>query len=413
MGTLASVLTATTLTPIYAQNAAPAEEAPAAATAPAQPATAAAEPAAAPAQPAAPAAPAPPAAAKTSDGGSYRQLAPGVLKTVDPTIGGGETFSQHDVVELLAVDPKFEFAKDVTFRRDIWWLDFQYKPVRVMWIDVPQPNGKMQRKLIWYMVYTVSHPGVVLHPAQAADGTWGIQESKAPIQFIPRFQIVVPELNKAYTDRVIPCALPQIAAREDRNRPLLNSVEMTRTIVPSDQPGKEVTHWVKTGVAAATCSLPEGHGVTSGSFDLFWNGGARYGIWGSVAGNTLTLQGGAGDDLPATGTEKIACKEPETLWGVATWESVDPLVDQFDVYVKGLTNAYNWTDAPGGYKQGDAIGTGRQLRQKTLVLHFWRPGDEENPSEDDRELSKEFRTGQPGKTTDYEWMDLDYEWVRQ
>ena len=30
----------------------------------------------------------------------------------------------------------------------------------------------------------------------------------------------------------------------------------------------------------------------------------------------------------------------ETLWGVATWEDIDPRIVRFSVYVFGLTNAY-------------------------------------------------------------------------
>ena len=57
------------------------------------------------------------------------------------------------MVGLLAVDPAFDWAKDVTFRHDVWVLRFRFKPMRMMWVDVPQPSGFMQRKLIWYMVY--------------------------------------------------------------------------------------------------------------------------------------------------------------------------------------------------------------------------------------------------------------------
>jgi hypothetical protein len=62
-----------------------------------------------------------------------------------------------------------------------------------------------------------------------------------------------------------------------------------------------------------------------------------------------------------------------------------------------LTNAYRWEDAPGGFKAGDAPGTGRTLLQKTLVLNFWRPGDEF--VEDQRTI----RFGSPGKV-DYTWI---------
>ena len=33
-----------------------------------------------------------------------------------------------------------------------------------MWIDIPQPSGMMQRKLIWYMVYSITNDGKVMEP---------------------------------------------------------------------------------------------------------------------------------------------------------------------------------------------------------------------------------------------------------
>ena len=87
----------------------------------------------------------------------------------------------------------------------------------------------------------------------------------------------------------------------------------------------------------------------------------------------------------------------ETVWGIVTWEDIDPKIDRFSVYVMGLTNAYRWIDEPGKYKKGDAIGVGRRLSRKTLKLNFWRPGDEFNEHEE------EIRFGWPGA--------LDYEWV--
>ena len=41
------------------------------------------------------------------------------------------------------------------------------------------------------------------------------------------------------------------------------------------------------------------------------------------------------------------------MWGVATWEYVDPRMDFFSIYVKGLTNAYRFADPPGAYKAGE------------------------------------------------------------
>jgi len=252
--------------------------------------------------------------------GPYRQLAPGVMKSVDPQPEVAESFSRHDVVELLAVDPGLDWAKDVPFRRDIWFLEFKFKPVRMLWIDVPQASGRMQRKLIWYLVYSVTNPGKAMHPAEDADGTYTVVAVDKPIRFIPEFLLESHEYGKVYPDRVIPVAIGPISLREDPRRTFHNSVEMTREI--------------------------------------------------------------------AVG---------ETVWGVATWESVDPRIDRFSIYVAGLTNAYRWRDEPGAYQTGDPIGKGRRLARKTLKLNFWRPGDEYYQDE------KEIRYGIPGEV-DYEWV---------
>lgn len=251
----------------------------------------------------------------------YRKLAPDVLKTVNPALEVKETFSRHDVVELLAVDPNFEWAKDIDFRRDIWHLEFKFKPVRMIWVDIPQSTGVMQRTLIWYMVYTVTNPGQVLHPVKAEDGTYQVETTNQPIRFIPSFLLHSLEFDKAYPDRVIPVAVGPIQTREDPNRHFDTAVEMA---------AREI-------------------------------------------------------------------KPGETVWGVVTWEAIDPRVDRFSVYVGGLTNAYKWKDEPGAYKTGDPIGKGRRLAQKTLRLNFWRPGDEHNQHDG------EIRYGIPGEV-DYEWV---------
>jgi len=91
----------------------------------------------------------------------------------------------------------------------------------------------------------------------------------------------------------------------------------------------------------------------------------------------------------------------ETLWGVATWEDIDPRIVRFSVYVSGLTNAYKWIDEKVGdryaHRPGDPVGRGRKLYRKLLKLNFWRPGDQYNVNED------EIRYGVPGGV-DYQWV---------
>ena len=63
------------------------------------------------------------------------------------------------------------------------------------------------------------------------------------------------------------------------------------------------------------------------------------------------------------------------MWGVVTWEDVDPRIDFFSVYIRGLTNAFEFVDPPGAYRAGQPPGSGRLFTYKTLQLNFWRPGD--------------------------------------
>lgn len=285
----------------------------------------------------------------------YRKLAPGVLQSVEPARKVEESFSRHDLVELLANEPgnaKFDWARDVVFRHDVWTLEFKFKPVRMIWVDIPQPGGHMERKLIWYMVYSVKNRTVEekvvdvklledqnadplpqygwMHPVKSAEGTYQLQFLNRPIRFVPQFLLEGHEsveqgkgFNKVYPDRVIPVAMEAIRRREDPNRRFYSSAEISR-----------------------------------GRIDL-----------------------------------------DKTAWGVATWENVDPRIDRFSVYVKGLTNAYKWKDDPGRYKKGAPLETYRWLSVKTLKLNFWRPGDEYFEHE------REIRYGVPIPG------EVDYEWV--
>jgi hypothetical protein len=278
--------------------------------------------------------------AKADTLGPFRNNVPGVEITIPPNPEEAETFSTHDVIELLQGVPDLkwqpklssdtqtlaEMATKTIFRRDIWCLEFTFKPVRMIWVDVPQANGRMQRKLVWYLVYHVKNTGGHLKPVKQADDTFVTQTAERPVRFFPQFVLEAHEFNKAYLDRIIPVAIPAIQRREDPNRPLLNSVEISsKAIAPST--------------------------------DLL----------------------------------------DRSVWGVATWEDVDPRTDFFSVYIQGLTNAYKWVDPPGAFKSGDAPTSGRRLFAKTLQLNFWRPGDEF--IEDQRVI----RYGIPGKV-DYSWV---------
>jgi hypothetical protein len=288
----------------------------------------------------APKAGAAPAAAPAAKKGPYRVLAPGVEITIAPDQKEDDTFSTHDVVEILNGIPNLKWtpktepitstirdmATATVFRHNIWYLEFTFQPMKMIWVDVPQASGKMQRKLIWYMVYRVKNNGKHFKPVRKADGTYDVQRVDHPVRFVPQFVLESSDQKKAYLDRLIPVAIPAIQQHEDPNRDLLNSVQISEKPIPLS-------------------------------------------------------------------TERA----DNSVWGVATWESIDPRVDFFSVSIQGLTNAYKWTDQPAEFKVGDPPGKGRVLTEKTLVLNFWRPGDEF--VEDQRAI----RYGAPGQV-DYSWV---------
>jgi hypothetical protein len=278
------------------------------------------------------------------------EFAPGILTTIAPEPQEEEMFSGPRAlvevpiaIEGLEYDPKlnpktatvFERAKTATLRRTIWNLEFSFKPLRMIYVDIPQPSGKMQRKLVWYMVYRVRNLGGHIKPKeeievidkQSEDDVQHVKFSReltdqvemfgkvtTDLRFFPHFVLASTEYKKEYLDRVIPAALEPIRQREF--------------------PGREV----------------ELH-------------------------NSLTI------------SEVAIGKTDETndrsVWGVATWIDVDPRIDYYVLYVQGLTNAYQFDDEAGGFKKGDAPGTGRTFTKKTLQLNFWRPGDTVDPHEEE------------------------------
>lgn len=295
---------------------------------PATPAPASSAPAANPFAPAAPAPAAPSAtppvtsapvpaasgqaAAPAQPSGGYRKLARGVETTIVSPVTASDRSSRHDVVEVLAENanfgerpmlPNYKPMRNVHFKHDVWGLQFTFKPIRFLRVQ----DAKGNERLIWYMVYHVRN------------------DADKPFLFLPKFALESHDVQKLYEERILPEAIPLIQAREDKNRKLLSTAEISGEI-PSSTPEID-----------------------------------------------------------------------RSIWGVVTWEGIDPRTDRFSIFVDGLTNAYRWDDPPGGYQAGDPPGKGRVYQHQVLKMNFWRPSDTRFAHED------EIRFGIPGEV-DYEWF---------
>jgi hypothetical protein len=266
-------------------------------------------------------------AARAADGTpNPGPFAPGVLTAIPPDCSPDETVSTHDIVEIrqnpnvpwkpeLIAESQtlYGMSEGVKFRRDIWCLEFSFKPLRMIHVDVPQADGSLKNKLVWYMVYSVKNTGQTLVPVRHDDGVYTAEIGKGgPIRFIPSFVLQSQDrlangdrTKEQYLDRIIPAAYDVIRAREAHDRPLLNSAQMATVMIPvSDE------------------------------------------------------------------------RADRSVWGYVTWVDIDPRIDFFSIFVGGLTNAYQWTDPSGAYQTSDPPATGRVFKRKTLQLNFWRPGDE-------------------------------------
>jgi hypothetical protein len=283
-----------------------------------------------------------PSAAQAQDGAAppSPQFAPGVLTTIEPALDSVDALSLHDLVELRSNDQLqwqpskwlqwqsataaptnrtlYDMAQAAAFTQNVWCLELAFKPLRMIDVDVPVGDGRVQRKRLMYLVYRVRNTGATLDGEVKDDGEFAsVAAPPAAQRFVPQFVLTSQErpgaaasIRKAYLDRIVPVAMEAITRRELPGGQLLDSVAIAERELP-----------VEAGRAAR-------------------------------------------------GT-----------WGVAIWEDVDPEIDFFSVYVGGLTNAYKWADPPGAYQPGDPAAKGRKFTRKMLQLNFWRPGDAVDPNE--------------------------------
>ena len=167
-----------------------------------------------------------------ASGGRFRATAPGVEVTIPVESDLGATFSRHDMVEVLAVDPTFGerqaskaqvVAKDVVFDHEVFMLEITIKPMRMIYVDIPTTEGRFDRKQIWYLLYRIKNTGKVWkHSVEAGTAKPVEVVSDKPIRFIPRITLESWKTKKVYPDQIIPVAIPEIEKREDAGRRLKN-----------------------------------------------------------------------------------------------------------------------------------------------------------------------------------------------
>ncbi|MEM9644343.1 MAG: hypothetical protein AAF989_05070 [Planctomycetota bacterium] len=196
-------------------------------------------------------------------------FADGILIEIPPAPAPAETFSgPFEIAELKDRFPELDWTsethpdgkphfesrsrtvaerlKAVTFRREVFCLEFSFKPLRQVFMDLPAANGATQRKLVTYMVYRLRYRGGDLRPATEKVGGADIFRRIEAVSYkskrvFPNLTLVNHENDREFADKILPSAKAPIARREQITVPLHNSVEIGKLRVPysadSDAPG--------------------------------------------------------------------------------------------------------------------------------------------------------------------------------
>ncbi|MDO5566634.1 MAG: hypothetical protein Q4G59_08250, partial [Planctomycetia bacterium] len=93
---------------------------------------------------------------------SPKRIAPGVMRTIRPYVNYSETYQWSSMPEIVGHDASYDWARDLFFNKEVWCLEFSFKPVRMIEVDFPTDKGTMEKKLVWYMVYSVTNTGKAL-----------------------------------------------------------------------------------------------------------------------------------------------------------------------------------------------------------------------------------------------------------
>ena len=189
-----------------------------------------------------------------------KRLAPGVLKIIEPTIDARDSYSLPlplEGLESVPFSPNYApiletlhgQSKQVVFYRDVWQYEFGFLGLRQARLKLRGQNGTFDYENVWYLVYRIRDTGKNVSYAQVEeDGRFGHlkneikrdqQDFQITTNFLPNFYLkgwVKPSGGRHqrvnYLDQIDPEALKQIRKVEDRDRYLLDKVEMMNARIP-------------------------------------------------------------------------------------------------------------------------------------------------------------------------------------
>ncbi|MDO4570786.1 MAG: hypothetical protein Q4D38_10405 [Planctomycetia bacterium] len=232
-----------------------------------------------------------------------RVMAPHVFKRIHPCLESIDILSLYDPVGLegeLGEDFEAEMDKYHMSRHVVWYLEIEIKELRTITVYLPDLVRKtVSPQKVWYLIYKVRNPGVayvvkdtplekeVTDLRKVVDVPFPLECKNKEIEvvdnmtlrFNPLFVLktnderlfndktkAVESVSRSFRDRFMPLAAIEIRKKEDPNRTILDSVQMSRKQI---KPGEEV--W---GVATWTGINPN-----VDTFNIFVSGLTNAAQW--------------------------------------------------------------------------------------------------------------------------------------
>jgi hypothetical protein len=354
------------------------------------------------------------------EGGDAKpRLTAGSLTTILPEINYSSTHNYADLVEVLASlpapppeladDVRFNqeiWAKKIRYERPVWGLEFSFKPIRIIYVNIPnKEDGKFVKKAVWYWIYKVRNPGPADLEKVAKEQTARTDDGEQK-RTKTEFDNMNPggSVNSsAVVQRKIPVSRDMFGGSQN-DVPAQDELVL-RNIFGSFEPqsGKDEPLRFIPQFLLTTGDLVErtvsANNPATGKLET-----AAERISLSYADQIIPLA------IPVMMKREGMVSKPETTvtfprksiasgeeyWGVAMWTDIDPRIHRFSIYITGLTNAYEWKDD--GTNSGKA-GEGRSMKRKILKTNWRRIGDQYNVND------AQIQYGNPG-TVDFEWIFL-------
>ena len=309
-------------------------------------------------------------------------LASGWLKTIPPSIDYESVANRADLTELLAVLPKPDpdlqdearfnpqiWATEVRHVRDVWCLEFSFKPVRIIDVDLPNTEGNFDRKKVWYLLYKVKNLGPAKLDEKKLNSILGTAVPEGSEMTLPVPMDITSKEKPRSTALELRQQTGLFAPQQGKNETirfvpqfLLATNRLVVGTEPVENPATGQTEWIAntTAVAYSDRIIPLALLKIKEREKL-----------AAMPETTVSIA-----------EKKIA--EGEEYQGVAMWTDVDPRVNEFSIFIGGLTNAYQWSNRvteDGEYVNSGKIGEGRIIKRRVLKIDWWRVGDPKSLNE--------------------------------